>query len=231
MAKKKSKRASNAHLKVAKIEQGAEGTNWVVENRICHGDSVAHEAPLAGGARLVCTYEVLENVLRFLPTKDLLLAQRVSKHFNKTINTSLILRRKLHFVFDTTQPGYTFVPFLPHAFQDATINYRHYSTMVVRPTRISTTYFNKSWRKLVVAWPAYEEANKLCVYLKWRYVYPQVDADSVKFEMTRHDGGILLGELMDAILAKVSAEGLIAHSTTTLTVTWCNLDKGPAFFN
>jgi len=49
------------------------------------------------GRRIAEIYELLELCLLDLPVKDLLLAQRVNRHFNTVINTSPRLREKLFF--------------------------------------------------------------------------------------------------------------------------------------
>lgn len=58
-------------------------------------DDVSNQ--LDAGSRITEIYELLELCLLELPTRDLLLAQRVSRRFNAVINTSPRLREKLFF--------------------------------------------------------------------------------------------------------------------------------------
>ncbi|KAI5360623.1 putative F-box domain-containing protein [Septoria linicola] len=53
---------------------------------------------MAAAATALGTAELLETILRNLPTKDLLLAQRVSRFFNGCIDGSAHLQRALFFV-------------------------------------------------------------------------------------------------------------------------------------
>lgn len=48
-------------------------------------------------AKLYAVTELLEDILLHLPLKDLLLSQRVNKHFKATIDGSLKLQRALFF--------------------------------------------------------------------------------------------------------------------------------------
>jgi hypothetical protein len=56
--------------------------------------------------------ELLESVLLALPVKDLLLAQRVCKHFQSTIKNSITLQRALFFELDFTKPGTMTTPYI-----------------------------------------------------------------------------------------------------------------------
>ena len=89
----------------------------------------------SAGSNIVGTYELLENVLRFLPDKDILLAQSVSQEFKYVIETSIAIRRQLHFIAsgDDYKP---FHPFLPCSFPEATIKpLGHYVLEPLEPRR------------------------------------------------------------------------------------------------
>ena len=173
--------------------------------------SIAMTNHESAGSNIVGTHELLENVLRFLPDKDALLAQSVSQEFKYVIETSITIRGQPHFIAsgDDYKP---FHPLLPRSFPEATIKPHGASYLWWHAKELQVGTRNYSWRKIQVVPASNTMPTKvgLCAmyvletkptrvqkYYHWYAVHLMTD-----------NHGLSLGQLVDVLRAESSDAGV-----------------------